>query len=321
VDQGPICRQQQIVDLAQPGLVQLLPVPKVRESQTGKPRPGKRLSTALASFFKCVKQKRGALGNMLIESFDDALRQRRHHRRKLNLGNKRQRRVARALNKCRRHVRCGSEACRVCMREFRIGWVAEATKIMVQQPHWTRCSIVSKGLRVRYGALSTFDLKSEIKRLRKRIQRSALNRRIVLGALDVSLNLEKNKIKGWQWHLYLIVEGENDKALRGAIKSAFPSAPKALVPYDFQQINGSDYLKVATYAYKSVFKRRSGYTDSQGNHRTKDLPLKGDDLRILLPFLAQHKVGSRLLLAGVRRNGQRLVFTTAHPVAMKSKAA
>jgi hypothetical protein len=37
------------------------------------------------------------------------------------------------------------------MREFRIGWVAEATKIMVQQPHWTRCSIVSKGLRVRYG--------------------------------------------------------------------------------------------------------------------------------------------------------------------------
>jgi hypothetical protein len=58
--------------------------------------------------------------------------------------------------------------------------------------------------------------------------------------------------------------------------------------------------------------------DSQGNHRTKDLPLKGDDLRILLPFLAQHKVGSRLLLAGVRRNGQRLVFTTAHTVATKS---
>jgi hypothetical protein len=263
---------------------------------------------------------------MFIESFNDALRQRRNHRRKLKLGNTRQRRVAIALNGCRRRNRCGTEACRVCMREFRLWWLGEATKVLVQRPHWTRCSIIPAGLRIRYGALPTFDLNSEIKRLRKRIERSALRGRIVLGALDVSLNLEKNKIAGWQWHLYLVVEGENDETLQQAIKSAFRSDPKALVPYDFKQINGSDYLKVATYAYKALFKRRSGYTDSKGNHGTKDLPLKGDDLRMLLPFLAKHKVGARLILGGVRRNGHRLVFTskkssTARPAAMMSKAA
>ena len=196
-----------------------------------------------------------------------------------------------------------------CLREYRLSWLGEATKIMVQRPHWTRCSIIAKGLRVRYGALSTFDLNSEIKRLRKRIQRSSLHGRVILAALDVSLNLEKNKVKGWQWHLYLIVEGENNKALQKAIKNAFPSDPMALVPYDFQQIDYSQYLKVATYCYKAVFKRRSGYTDSQGNHRTKDQPLKSRDLRELLPFLAKYKVGTRLILGGVRRNGQRLVFT------------
>jgi hypothetical protein len=258
---------------------------------------------------------------MFIESYDDVLRQRRIHRRNLKLGTKRQRRVASELKKCHRHHRCGKEACRVCMREFRLSWLGEATKIMVQRPHWTRCSIIPKGLRVRYGALSTFNLNFQIKRLRRRIERSPLRGRIVLGALDVSLNLEKNKVTGWQWHLYLIVEGENDKALHEAIKSAFPADPKVLVPYDFQQIDHSEYLKVATYCYKALFKRRSGYTDSQGNHRTRDLPLKNRDLRRLLPFLAQHKVGSRLLLASVRRNGLRLVFTTARPAAMKSKAA
>jgi hypothetical protein len=82
-----------------------------------------------------------------------------------------------------------------------------------------------------------------------------------------------------------------------------------LAPYDFQQIDHSEYLKVVTYCYKALFKRRSGYTDSQGNHRTKDLPLKGRDLRKLLVLLAKHKVGARLILSGVRRNGQRLVFT------------
>jgi hypothetical protein len=212
------------------------------------------------------------------------------------------------------------------MREFRLWWTGEAVKILLQRAHWTRCSIISKGLLVPYGGLSQFDLDAEIKRLRKRIERSALSGRIVLGALDVSLNLENNKIKGWQWHQYLIVEGENVRPLREAIENAFPLDPKALVPYGFQQIDFSGYLKVTTYCYKALFKRRSGYTDSQGNHQTKDLPLKGCDRRELLPFLGKHKVGARLILSGVRRNGQRLLFTTkkgstaSQPIA-KRKAA
>jgi hypothetical protein len=145
-----------------------------------------------------------------------------------------------------------------------------------------------------------------------------------LGALDVSLNIEANVVAGWQFHIYLIVEGENDAVLQKAIKDALRPEPTALAPYDFRGV--SDSLSAVTYLYKGVFKRRSGYNDSKGNHRTKDQPLKGPDLRELLPFLAKHKVGARLILSGVRRNGQRLAFTTnngssASQATIKRKAA
>jgi hypothetical protein len=261
---------------------------------------------------------------MFIESYDDTLLQRRIHRRKLKLGNKRQRRVALKLNKCRRHHRCLTEACRVCVREFRISWVGEAIKIIAQRSHWVSCSVITEGFLVPYGSLSKFDLSGAIKRIRKRLQRSEIRGRIVLGGLDLSLNLEQNKMIGWQLHLHLLIEGANDSRLEAAVRKAFPPEPTAHAPYNFAQV--SDPLEVVTYAYKALIERRSGFVGNDGKHRIKNLPLKGADIRELAPFLSKYKVGARLVLAGVRRNGQRLVFTakktsTARPAAMKSKAA
>ena len=248
---------------------------------------------------------------MKFETFEDAIHWRQFHRKKLKVGNKRQRRAARTLTKCRNRHRCGKESCRVCLRDFRINWSGEAVKIMLQQPDWVRCSIITNGLLVPYGQLANFDLNAAIKRLRKRIGRSKLHGRIVLGGLDVSLNIEKNVIVGWQFHPYLIVEGKNDASLQQAVKDAFPEEPTALAPYDFEEVK--DYVEVATYAYKAVFERRSGFIGKDGNHHIADLPLKGPDIRELLPFLAKHKVGARLVLCGVKRNGHRLVFTPTKP--------
>jgi hypothetical protein len=248
---------------------------------------------------------------MQFETFNDAIHWRKHHRRKLESGNKRQRRAAQTLANCCKSYRCETEACPVCMREFRVGWTGEAVKIVMQRPHWTCCCIITEGLLVPYGQLAKFDLHAQIERLRKRIGRSDLHGRVVLGGLDLSLNLENNVIVGWQFHAYLIVEGENDAKLQQAVKKAFPPEPTALVPYDFAEI--TDPLRAITYAYKAQIKRRSGFVGKNGNHRTKDLPLKGADIREMLPFLAKHKVGARLILCGVRRNGQRLIFTPVKP--------
>jgi len=165
---------------------------------------------------------------MQFETSEDAINWRKIDRKKLVAGNKRQRRVARTLTNCRKTHRCGTEGCRVCMREFRVGWAGEAVKILLQRPLWTRCSIITKGLLVPYGQLANFDL-------------------------------------------------------------------------------------------NAVIKRRSGYVGNDGNHRTKHQRLKGPDIRKLLPFLAKHKVGARLLLAGVRRNGHRLFFTPTKPSSHRGK--
>jgi hypothetical protein len=253
----------------------------------------------------------------MIETMKQAISRRKRHRRALERGNKRQRGVATSLRQCRPDHRCGTEACSVCMRDYRLWWLGEGAKIMVQRPYWTRASVVTQGLLVKHKKLRTFDLKRQIKRIQKQLQRN-LKERIVLGGLDVCLYLEKNDIVGWQFHLYLIVDGRNDAELQKQIKEAFPAEPSALVPYDFEEIKGVDYLKVLTYAYKAIFKRRSGFTTSTGNHRTKNQPLKDDDLRRLLPFLAKYKVGTRLVLSGVRRNGKSIAFVPKPKISAKA---
>ena len=244
---------------------------------------------------------------MNFETDDDAIRWRKVHKRKLRSGNKRQLHVAGALNRCRKNNRCELESCRVCMREFRIEWIGEATKVFTQRPHWTRCSIITDGLLVAYGQLGQFDLNGAIKKIRKRLERSAIHDRVVLGGLDVSLNIENNQLVGWQFHLYLLVEGRDDNVLHQAIKTAFPPEQTALVPYDFAEV--ANPLEALSYAYKAVVERRYGFIHKGGNHQTSHQPLKGADLRELLPFLANHNVGARLILRGVRRNGRRLIFT------------
>ena len=159
------------------------------------------------------------------------------------------------------------------------------------------------------------ELKALGEMIDKRLERSSLRRRIVMAGIDISLNLQDNKIIGWQLHLYMLIEGENTLRLREAIKAAFPPERTAPTPYDFDQVNVPS--NCVTYLFKAIFKRRSRYTNANGHPRTKSLPLKGPELRELLHFLDQHSVGERLILRGIRRNGRRLVIINKQQKASK----
>jgi hypothetical protein len=154
------------------------------------------------------------------------------------------------------------------------------------------------------GALNQFDVPKEIKRLRTRLNRSTLLRhRLVIGALDISLNLEANKVQHWQVHLYLIVEGRDSRSLREAVRLALPPEPLAPRPYAFTTV--TDVAGALSYAYKSTFRRRSHYvTDAGANSR--QLPLKRKEQRELFAFLDKYPIGARLILRGVRRYGKRI---------------
>jgi hypothetical protein len=102
-----------------------------------------------------------------FETFGDALDWRKSDRKQLRSGNHQQKQVARQLQSCRKSNRCRTDACRVCLREFRLWWVGEVVRILLTRSHWTRCSVIMKGLLVPYGHLSTLDLQAVVKQFAK----------------------------------------------------------------------------------------------------------------------------------------------------------
>jgi hypothetical protein len=148
------------------------------------------------------------------------------------------------------------------------------------------------------------NIENLVKRLRKRLERvSYFHKRLVIGGLDISLNLTNNILQGWQLHLYLLIEGKKTRKLKAAVKQAFPPEPTAKRPYRFRPVK--QRAEAISYAHKAVFNRRSSYLKN-GKPRTRNLPLKDAELCELCTFLDRFPLGSRLILRGVRRNGKRL---------------
>jgi hypothetical protein len=241
-----------------------------------------------------------------FETFADAKKRRAQKIRILSQGEKDQQRLAAKLRRCRKDNRCDSGACDVCLRLYRLRLLRQTSPVLASRLHWTRASVVPAGFLLSLGELANVELKALGEMIDKRLERSSLRRRIVLAGIDISLNLQDNKIIGWQLHLYILVEGENTLRLREAIKAAFPPEPNAPIPYDFDEVNAPS--NCVTYLFKAIFKRRSRYTNANGRPRTKRQPLKGPELRELLEFLDHHRVGERLIFRGIRRNGRRLVI-------------
>jgi hypothetical protein len=240
-----------------------------------------------------------------FETNAEAKRRRAHDIRVLRRGDRHHRQIAKKLDGCRKGQRCQNEACKICLRLFRRWLIREATSILLSRPHWTCASVVTKGLQVLDGQLEDVDLGKLVKRFQKRLERSSLADRVIIGGIDASHNVQNNCADAYQFHLYLIIEGEDELALREAVKAALPPDDAAAEPYRFKCVN--NIPGAVSYSYKSIFVRRSRFTDASGVARTKKQPLKGAELRALLTFLASYKVGARLILQGVRRNGNYLV--------------
>ena len=233
----------------------------------------------------------------------------------LGRGNRDQQRLANKLERCRKGSRCESGACDVCLRLYRLRLLRQTGPVLAARLHWTRASVVPAGFLLPLGELANVELKALGEMIDKRLERSSLRRRIVLAGIDISLNLQDNKIVGWQLHLYMLIEGENTLRLREAIKAAFPPEPIAPTPYDFDEVKVPS--NCVTYLFKAIFRRRSRYTNANNQPRTKSLPLKGPELRELLQFLDKHAIGERLILRGIRRNGGHLVIINKQAKASK----
>jgi hypothetical protein len=169
-----------------------------------------------------------------FETFADAKERRARKIRILSQGEKDQQRLAAQLKRCRKGSRCESGACDVCLRLYRLRLFQTASPVLASRPHWTRASIVPAGFLLPMGELANVQLKALGEMIDKRLERSSLRRRMVLAGIDISLNLQDNKIIGWQLHLYMLIEGENTLRLREAIKADLPARTNCTDPLRFR---------------------------------------------------------------------------------------
>jgi hypothetical protein len=212
--------------------------------------------------------------------------------------------LARKLTGCSKDNRCGSEACPICMRKFRIGLLREGLMVIEERRYWYACSIIPAGLSRPIGDLASFDLKKYREAVKKRLERSEeLNGVVVIGGVDISLNTEDNNNPTWQPHLYLLVAGLPKKVLKAAITRAFEGEITARRPQRLRRVYGP--RGALSYAYKARFWRRSGYQPPKGRKNTRFQALKPPELHELSLFLSMYRVGDRLILRGVRRDGSR----------------
>jgi hypothetical protein len=144
----------------------------------------------------------------------DASSSRQRRVRFLRLGEERHRRLADKLDGCEKGHRCKSEADPVCAALFRQRLYRAVGAILAERP-WTRAAVITSGLLMPYGHLCEFDLTRAVERLRKRLELSSLRNRIIIGAIELSLNLRDRKIIGWQLYLDLLVEGKNCRSGEG----------------------------------------------------------------------------------------------------------
>jgi hypothetical protein len=226
--------------------------------------------------------------------------------RLLQGGNRHERRLAAKLVRCRKGQRCGSPACDLCVGQYRLDLFRQTAPIFCASPNWTCACIVPAGFLFPAGGLSNINLTAIAAMVEKRLERSSLSGRITIVGIDISLNIQNNEPGAWQLHLHGVVQGENTARLQEAIKAAFPPEPTAPAPYRFSAVHNSG--EAITYLFKGSFNRRCRYS-KDGKARTRNLPIKGPQLKELAVFLDRYAIGSRLILIGLRRDGKHLIPT------------
>ncbi|QDG74800.1 hypothetical protein [Labrenzia sp. PHM005] len=212
------------------------------------------------------------------------------------------------LLSCKPGDRCNTEACPVCLRQFRKQLPLEAVRLGISDGDWTAASIIPADMVYPKGKLRDADLKAIRKRVSKWMDRSKLSDKVVIGGIDISFNTRSNVPIGWQLHLYLLIKAPCTEELKQQIRKAFPASIEAPRPYRIKAVASGSFKRVLTYSYKSGFYCRSQFEKSDWLKRdgtprvkTRSLSLKSEQELELLGWLAEHAIGSRLILRNLRR--------------------
>jgi len=216
-------------------------------------------------------------------------------------------RLGRRLKECSTLRSCGSGACPLCLREYRLSLLDGFEADLNWYRHLTRVSVVPKGGRVAAGKLKDFDLDKWVAAASKNLERKGPDRSWALFGVDVSWNVGKEPEPYWQMHLYGVaakLEGENFDW-----SGVFPLDKRDDRPLKRGDVGPTteDRQKVVSYMLKGYFNRRSSYRGSRNpkarsGWKTRPFDIKPAQLPELLLFLDRYPIRTRLIGHRVRIN-------------------
>jgi len=179
----------------------------------------------------------------------------------------------------------------------------------LQQRVLYRLSWIPRGGFIPTETLSTFDLRRFQQASLRALQRALPADAMLVGGIDISLNVENNIVQGWQLHVFGLIGVGPDSDAR-ALRTALRNLPVGSDPRPLKIQPGAncDLKQLVSYAMKSTFYKRSRYQylrDNTGgttwNTRAQQLGV-AHSLQIAL-LLDRFSMTQRLLLVGLRRVG------------------
>jgi hypothetical protein len=234
------------------------------------------------------------------------------------------------LLKCSNWTPCLTEACPKCRRLLRENLVGESCRLDLPNASFIRASLVPDGMTWAPGTLGDVYLTRVIQNVRKRIERSDLADKIIVGGLDVSYNSSSNRVQCLQGQLYLLINSDDKRRVEKEIRDTFEFGSSAYRPISVASVKDGDFLKCLTYSYKNDFYQRSSYLekrpkkDGTPRMRTSPQALSVAQSLELATWLADYAVGSRLILRNIKRvtppKSPKLILQLKKPIVGKRSA-
>src|SRR4051794_15506362 len=221
-----------------------------------------------------------------FETIQEAERRRKQHIRTLEAANDRAcTRLARKLKRCKKGKRCGSGACAVCSRLGRV-WYGDAAADALAGLSLLAVTIALAGCSLPAGSLLQADTKKLKDLCRKRVGRSGLGDRLVIGVIEWSANSDSatpNRVS-WFPQLHLTVSADPKKApkddarlVRERLKAVFPKGDGVPRPVMVKPVH--DLLGWLSYGTKPYYGARVGYVGDNGRLQTKKQGLRAKEQR------------------------------------------
>lgn len=237
------------------------------------------------------------------------------------------------LRSCAKSVPCRSAACPVCNRKFRQRFHRQAQAVVPLDGEFLAVSLIPKAHRVELDQLASFDLAAWVKSRQRGLVRALPSDAMFIGGVDVSLNTWANADPHWCLHIYGfvvlpagwgVVNKRRRLALRAAIAMRCPLAePIPDRPNERPLLVSTrtrfEFERKVLYGHKGAFYLRSRYSYRKRNGTAPSSNVVSHALPAerqveLCLFLSRYRIGARLLLVGLRRQGVDAKFRLMRPL-------